>query len=61
MVDKSVAYKIRVGVVGASLGGLSIANVLCRLGASVQVFELFDSGFYLKGGALGGVNTDLLL
>lgn len=51
---------LRVAVVGASLGGLSIANVAHRLGATVSVWEAFPSGFHLRGGALGSVDTELL-
>ena len=53
---------LRVAVVGASIGGLSTANVLCRLGVKhVQVFEVFKHGFQDRGGALGSVDLDLLL
>jgi 2-polyprenyl-6-methoxyphenol hydroxylase-like FAD-dependent oxidoreductase len=51
---------LRVAVVGASLGGLSAANVLNRLGAKVTVFECFPSGFHERGGALGSVDARLL-
>mmetsp|Transcript_14703 Transcript_14703/g.20831 ORF Transcript_14703/g.20831 Transcript_14703/m.20831 type:complete len:163 (-) Transcript_14703:14-502(-) len=51
---------LRIAVVGASLGGLSIANVAHRLGAKVSVWEVFPSGFHLRGGALGSVDTELL-
>lgn len=61
MVDRgSVAKGQRVAIVGASLGGLSVANVAHRLGAVVSVFELFPSGFHLRGGALGAVDVDLI-
>ena len=49
-----------IAVVGASLGGLSAANVLHRLGHQVTVFEVFPSGFQERGGALGNVDVDLL-
>lgn len=55
-----VATNLHVAVVGASLGGLSVANVLLRAGARVSVFELFPSGFHLRGGALGSVDVDLI-
>ncbi|MFT6822169.1 MAG: 2-polyprenyl-6-methoxyphenol hydroxylase-like FAD-dependent oxidoreductase [Myxococcota bacterium] len=51
---------LRVAVVGASLGGLSAANVLRRLGVQVEVFEAFPHGFHRRGGALGAVDTSLL-
>jgi 2-polyprenyl-6-methoxyphenol hydroxylase-like FAD-dependent oxidoreductase len=51
---------LRVAVVGASLGGLSAANVLHRLGAQVEVFESFPRGFAERGGALGAVDVGLL-
>ena len=54
------ATGLRVAIVGASLGGLSVANVLHRLGAQVEVFEYFPHGFHDRGGALGAVDTDLL-
>lgn len=50
----------RVAIVGASLGGLSVANVLHQLGAHVEVFESFPHGFHDRGGALGAVDTELL-
>ncbi|CAE8583196.1 unnamed protein product [Polarella glacialis] len=51
---------LRVAVVGASLGGLSVANVLQHLGAHVEVFECFPKGFHTRGGALGAVDTELV-
>ncbi|WP_320823679.1 FAD-dependent monooxygenase [Reinekea sp.] len=51
---------LRVAIVGASLGGLSAANVLRQLGHDVQVFELYSRGFETRGGALGSVDLDLL-
>ena len=59
-VGVGVAADLRVAVVGASLGGLSVANVLHRAGSRVSVFELYPSGFHLRGGALGSVNVDLV-
>ena len=47
MLPEAIA-KLRVAIVGASLGGLSAANVLHRLGAHVQVYESFPSGFHRK-------------
>jgi 2-polyprenyl-6-methoxyphenol hydroxylase-like FAD-dependent oxidoreductase len=58
--NKEHATGLRVAIVGASLGGLSAANVLHRLGAQVEVFEYFPHGFHDRGGALGAVDTDLL-
>lgn len=55
-----VSAGLRVAIVGASLGGLSAANVLHRLGARVEVFEYFRRGFHDRGGALGAVDTGLL-
>jgi 2-polyprenyl-6-methoxyphenol hydroxylase-like FAD-dependent oxidoreductase len=51
---------LHVAVVGASLGGLSVANVLHRLGARVEVFECFGHGFHTRGGALGAVDVELV-
>ena len=51
---------LRVAVVGASLGGLSAANMLNRLGANVSVFDCFPAGFHTRGGGLGAVDTGLL-
>ena len=59
-VAAGVAANLRVAVVGASLGGLSVASVLHRAGAHVSVFELYPSGFHLRGGALGSVDVDLV-
>ncbi len=59
--DCRITTGLRVAIVGASIGGLSAANVLCRLGASVHVFELFPThGFATRGGALGFVDTSIL-
>ena len=43
----------RILVVGASLGGLAMANTLSRSGAEVQVFERGAAGFETRGGGLG--------
>ncbi|KAJ1492207.1 hypothetical protein T484DRAFT_1771703 [Baffinella frigidus] len=56
----SACADLRVAVVGASLGGLSAANMLNRLGANVSVFDYFPAGFHTRGGGLGAVDTDLL-
>jgi 2-polyprenyl-6-methoxyphenol hydroxylase-like FAD-dependent oxidoreductase len=45
--------QLRVGIVGASLAGLSIANVLERAGARVTLFERGDASFGERGGGLG--------
>lgn len=50
--------QLRVGVVGASLAGLSVANVLTRAGAHVTVFERGSASFGDRGGGLG-VSLDL--
>ena len=42
------------------MGGLSVANVLQRLGAHVQVFEADPQGFQHRGGALGAVDGQLV-
>jgi 2-polyprenyl-6-methoxyphenol hydroxylase-like FAD-dependent oxidoreductase len=51
---------LKVAIVGSSLGGLSAANVLNRLGFEVTVFEAFSEGFQNRGGALGSVDIQLL-
>jgi len=51
---------IKVAIVGSSIGGLSAANVLHRLGFEVTVFEAFSEGFNNRGGALGSVDIQLL-
>ena len=58
--DTGHSTGLRVAIVGASLGGLSVANVLHRLGAQVEVFEYFPHGFHDRGGALGAVDISLL-
>lgn len=50
--------QLRVGVVGASIAGLSVANVLTRAGAQVAVFERGSESFGERGGGLG-VSLDL--
>lgn len=50
----------RIAIIGSSIGGLSAANVLNRLGFEVTVFEAFSEGFHNRGGALGAVDIDLL-
>jgi len=57
---KSSIARTRAAVVGASLGGLSAANVLRQLGAQVEVFEVYPHGFHDRGGALGYVDVPLL-
>jgi 2-polyprenyl-6-methoxyphenol hydroxylase-like FAD-dependent oxidoreductase len=49
----------RVGVVGGSLAGLAAANVLQRLGHSVQVYEKFPSVLDQRGSSLGFVDNAL--
>jgi 2-polyprenyl-6-methoxyphenol hydroxylase-like FAD-dependent oxidoreductase len=51
---------LKVAVIGSSIGGLSAANVLKRLGFEVTVFEAFPEGFHNRGGALGSVDLELL-
>jgi 2-polyprenyl-6-methoxyphenol hydroxylase-like FAD-dependent oxidoreductase len=51
---------IKVAIVGSSIGGLSAANMLHRLGFEVTVFEAFSEGFHNRGGALGSVDIQLL-
>ena len=51
---------LKVAVIGSSIGGLSAANVLNRLGFEVTVFEAFTEGFHNRGGALGSVDIQLL-
>jgi 2-polyprenyl-6-methoxyphenol hydroxylase-like FAD-dependent oxidoreductase len=51
---------LKVAVIGCSIGGLSAANVLNRLGFEVTLFEAFPEGFHNRGGALGSVDTQLL-
>lgn len=51
---------LKIAVIGCSIGGLSAANVLNRLGFEVTVFEAFSEGFQNRGGALGSVDIQLL-
>ena len=55
---ESIITKPKVAVIGASMAGLSVANVLQHRGAEVTVYEKFGSGFEKRGGGLG---TDLSL
>lgn len=55
-----INQKLKIAIVGSSIGGLSAANVLNRLGFEVTVFEAFSSGFQNRGGALGSVDLKLL-
>lgn len=58
-----VIYKytttMRIAVVGGSLTGLGVANVLNRLGITVSVFEKFPSSFEQRGSSLGFVDVPL--
>ena len=51
---------ISIAIIGASIGGLSSANTLQRLGCKIKVFEAFPSSFHNRGGALGAVDKCLL-
>jgi 2-polyprenyl-6-methoxyphenol hydroxylase-like FAD-dependent oxidoreductase len=51
---------LKAAVIGSSIGGLSAANVLSRLGFEVTVYEAFPEGFHSRGGALGSVDMQLL-
>jgi 2-polyprenyl-6-methoxyphenol hydroxylase-like FAD-dependent oxidoreductase len=51
---------LKAAVIGSSIGGLSAANVLNRLGFEVTVYEAFPEGFHNRGGALGSVDIQLL-
>ena len=55
-----VAGTMHVGIVGASVAGLSLANVLQRHGFIVTVFESFRENFERRGGALGSVDIHLI-
>lgn len=55
-----INQKLKIAIVGSSIGGLSAANVLNRLGFEVTVFEAFSSGFQNRGGALGSVVLQVL-
>jgi len=50
---------LQIGVVGASLAGLSVANVLKRAGGRVTVFEQGPESFGARGGGLG-VSVELV-
>ena len=58
-VDQQQQRRQRVGVVGASLGGLAAANVFVQLGYEVHVFERSETSFEDKGSGLGFVDVDL--
>src|SRR5437762_9214807 len=45
--------QLHIGVVGASLAGLSVANVLERAGARPTLLERGDASFEQRGGGLG--------
>lgn len=47
------------GIVGGSLAGLAAANVLQRLGHSVQVFEKAAANLATSGSSLGYVDNAL--
>ncbi|MDC0525891.1 NAD-binding protein [bacterium] len=49
----------RIAIIGGSLGGLSAANVLTRLGASVIVFEKRPKSLENNGACLGFVDVAL--
>ncbi|KNC77017.1 hypothetical protein SARC_10509 [Sphaeroforma arctica JP610] len=51
---------LRVAVVGASVGGLSVANVVHQLGVYVQVYERSPKGFQDRGGAISAIDLVLL-
>jgi 2-polyprenyl-6-methoxyphenol hydroxylase-like FAD-dependent oxidoreductase len=51
---------MNIAIIGSSIGGLSAANVLNRLGFEVTIFEAFSEGFHNRGGALGAVDIQLL-
>jgi 2-polyprenyl-6-methoxyphenol hydroxylase-like FAD-dependent oxidoreductase len=44
---------LRVGIIGGSVAGLSVANVLARLGHEICVFERGARSFGARGGGLG--------
>lgn len=48
-----------VGVVGGSLAGLAAANILHRLGHSVQVYEKYPASLETRGSSLGYVDNAL--
>jgi predicted NAD/FAD-dependent oxidoreductase len=49
----TIRRDIKIAIVGASLGGLSAANVLRQLGFDAQVYELFAKGFDKPGRRAG--------
>lgn len=51
---------MQVGIVGANIAGLSVANVLHRYGFRVKVFEAVEYGFQNRGGGLGFVDVGLV-
>jgi 2-polyprenyl-6-methoxyphenol hydroxylase-like FAD-dependent oxidoreductase len=51
---------LKAAIIGSSIGGLSAANVLNRLGFEVTIYEAFPEGFHNRGGALGSVDMQLL-
>lgn len=50
---------MKVAVIGASLGGLAVANSFHSLGAKVHVFEKFEHEFSARGSSLGFVDVSL--
>ena len=50
---------LRVAIIGGSIGGLSAAVALQRLGASVAVFEKSQTPFHGRGGSLGFCHVPL--
>jgi len=56
---KASSY-INIAIVGASLGGLSMGNILNQLGYTVKIYEIYFEGFQNRGGALGMVDVDLV-
>ena len=50
---------MQVAIVGGSLTGLAVANVLHRLGIIVTVFEKFPATFEKRGSSLGFVDVPL--
>lgn len=57
--DAFDASKLKVAIIGGSLGGLATANVLHRLGASVTVFEKSATTLESRGACLGFVDVAL--
>lgn len=50
---------MKVAVIGGSIGGLSAATVLHRLGCEVKVFEKSATPFKGRGGSIGYCNVPL--